>query len=288
VVVAPTLTVLRAALVGKMRENLVGQLQKARAFCASGQGPCSLLAVESPLAVLRWSGYVGQYCVVCHRLTPGRCCRPLQRRPPAATAVLRQLRLGVREGWVTWACGTFRLVEERRLRWPRVVAALRPYGFRFDAKRRTGSHVRWTLNSTPRTTDEEKEARMRRQWDRRIVDAVLALCPMPRAVPGRQVTQVPHVGAIQPLLAEHGMGENVLVPAGSRIYCTQSAGQRFCALKGGCHSSSNRGYLSMRGQELVYRCFSAGCAGRDLVVAPFFGAVTAAPPLSCGGGAHCL
>lgn len=288
------LAVLQDALVAKMRETLQGKLQQLRQLRTTGRqlGRYGLLGLtrEAPLELLRWSGFRPQRCAVCGLLAPGRCCRGLL-PISAATAVLQKLRQGVDEGWVAWESsgllgGTFRLLAERRLRWVRIVQALRPHGFVLDGKRRTGTHPKWTLECHPWCMEEQAQ---QRQWRKRVVDAVWGLCPVGAPLTRALAPAAPELAAAQQAMATHGMGSNVLQAQKVRILCTHAPGQpRFCALKRGVHKSNN-GYLFIREQQLVYRCHAAGCRGREIVLAPFFGSpgkTQQASAAACGVGSH--
>jgi hypothetical protein len=285
------LTVLREALLAKMREALQGKLQQLRQLRTTGRqlGRYGLLglAQESPLELLRWSGFRPQRCPACGLLAPGRCCQGLL-RASAATAVMQKLQQGVAEGWVMWQSGgllggTFRLLAERRLRWLRIVQALRPHGFELDGKRRTGSHPKWTLECHPWS---EEERAQQRQWRKRMVAAVGQLCPVGVPLVRAAPPTVPALADAQQAMATHGMGDNVLQLQKLRLLCTHNKGQpRSCALKRGVHKSNN-GYLFLRGQQLFYRCHAAGCRDREILLSPFFAGTATGTAASCGAGLH--
>ena len=269
------LGVLRDALVAKMCEMLRAKLRQLRQLRTTGTGLGQRgllgLSTSSPMELLRWSGFRAQCCPTCGRLAPGQCCSGVLVRH-TATEVLQKLRQGLQEGWVTWQSGgllggTFRLLHQRRLRWPRIVQALRPLGFHLEPKHRTGTHSRWTLDSCP-TDDGEQQAQ--RMWQHRLVAAVHGLCPITRPLERAVQVRAPELAPAQRAMTQHGMGDNVLQVQSVRILCTHAKGMpRFCALKRGLHRGNN-GYLFVRNQSLVYRCHAAGCRGREVVVAPFF------------------
>ena len=79
------------------------------------------------------------------------------------------------------------------------------------------------------------------------------------------------VSRLRQMLAARGAADNAVHPAGDRYFCSKQGGGpgRYCVMKRGHHSSSNRGVIRLvpsdrdpRLLEVQYTCFSAGCRGR--------------------------
>ena len=85
---------------------------------------------------------------------------------------------------------------------------------------------------------------------------------------------------LERIVVARGAHDNVVEQCGERFFCAKRGGGegRHCLLKGGAHSSSNRGIICI-GQpfrrwgepvarrDVSYHCFSAKCRGKRLLLA---------------------
>lgn len=103
-------------------------------------------------------------------------------------------------------------------------------------------------------------------WERHTRTALTAL----QGAGARNDTMV----QLQDMVARRGGTDNVVHAINGTYYCSKKGGGpgRYCPMKRGHHSSSNRGVLRLsvsrddpRLVEVHYSCFSAGCRGRMLL-----------------------
>ena len=102
-----------------------------------------------------------------------------------------------------------------------------------------------------------------RQWDRHFPDTTVHLAH-----------QSSTLQRLHAMLRDSGAGDNAVHLCGGTFFCSRQGGGagRYCPLKRGCHSSSNRGTLRLvpaqrdpKVLEVRYTCFSVGCKGSKLI-----------------------